>query len=188
MSTLALTIDRAMGNIGQTARGVLRETLGAFENLWLTDEERVSAVATALATTAIVHHHRHVAKFLDAVRIWSLEAGDERVPPLPTGRPARAALVAEGATLVCGGTDALLDALARSRVPLEDRVVAELTLYTRLLERTDIHTVLDSFRAIGDALATPGFRAGSLVRVVICRRLPVARDADLAGLPTCGIA
>ncbi|HLY54220.1 MAG TPA: hypothetical protein VKS60_01605 [Stellaceae bacterium] len=188
MSTLAVTIDRALNNIGQTARGVLRETVNAFDILPMSDEERLSAIATALAATAIIHHGRHVAKFLDAVRIWSLEAEGERAAPVPYPECAQAEQVSEAAELISTGTAALLDALDRDGVRLEDRVVAELALYTQLLGRSDLHTVLQTFGAVADAVASPGFRAGYLVRVEVCAWTPVGRDADLAAVPTLGIA
>jgi hypothetical protein len=188
MSSMALTIDRAMSNIGQAARGVLRETLYAFDMLELSDEERVSAIATALAATAINHHGRHVSKFLDAVRIWALETGGGRMIPQPHPEFAQAEQVSEAAELVCAGTDALLEALDRTGVPLQDRAVAELTLYTRLLERADLHTILQTVGAATDAVAAPGFRAGYLVHVVLSAPAPVDRDIDLRTVAVRGMA
>lgn len=188
MSTLALTIDRALHNIGRTARGVLRETAGAFDFLPMTDEERLSAIATALAATAIIHHGRHVARFLDAVRIWSLESRGDRASPLADAEPARAEIVSEGAELICSGAEALLEALDRAGIPLEDRVVAELALFTRLLERLDLHSVLRTFGLVADALAAPGFQAGNLIRVEVCAPVWADRHADLATLPVVGTA
>ena len=99
MSTLALTIDRTLHNIGQTARGVLRETVSAFDMMPMSDEERLSAIATALAARAILHHGKHIARFLDAVRIWALEAGGERFAPIADPESARAEAVGEGANV-----------------------------------------------------------------------------------------
>jgi hypothetical protein len=188
MGSLSLTIDRAMNNIGKTARGVLRDAVMAFDCLAISDEERVSAIATALASAAVVHHHRHSARFLDAVRIWALESKASRSMPLASCNPPSAALVAEGAEIIAGGTEALLAALTTAKVPVEDRAVAELTLYTRLLEHVEAPLVLAVFTAIADAVALPGFRVGQLVHVMVPDRRPVPRDADLATLATRGTA
>jgi hypothetical protein len=188
MSTMALTIDRTLSNIGQTARGVLRQTVSAFDCLALSDEERVSALATALATCAVLHHRQHIPEFLAAVRIWALETDDGRAAPLASPDPALPELVSEAAELVASGAQALLAALDRGQIPVQDRAVAELTLYTRLLERVDVHLVLEIFGRAEKAVASPGFRAGQLVHVAVFDPLPLGRDADLATVAARGIA
>jgi hypothetical protein len=188
MGSLALTIDQTMSSIGGTARGVLTETLREFELMTISDEERVSAIATALAATAIIHHRRHVGRFLDAVRVWALETGGAQSGIEPDEQFPRAELVAEAADLVCSGMETLLDELEKTGAAVQDRAVAELTLYTRLFERMDIHTALQALGAVVTAVATPGFRAGDLVHVPLMQPLPVRRDADLTTLPTRGLA
>ena len=189
MSTLAATIDRTLSNIGHSARGVLRETVSAFDGLALSDEERMSALATALASTAILHHREHVPKFLDAARIWALEYSDgSGGPAMASPNPALPEMVSEAAELVSEGLEALLTALDHARVPVQDRAVAELTLYTRLLERVEAHLVLEIFGAVSVAMGRPGFRAGNLVHVGIHDPVPLDGRVDLTTLPTRGIA
>jgi hypothetical protein len=82
----------------------------------------------------------------------------------------------------------LLEALDRFRVSPHDRTVAELTLYAQLFGQADIHTMLETFRAVFGALATPGFRPGDRVFVPLSPYLPVGRALDLASAAARGIA
>src|SRR6185312_12287936 len=52
MSTLAQTISRALQSVGPAAEDRMRDILAEFDNLNLSGEERLAAVATTIAATA----------------------------------------------------------------------------------------------------------------------------------------
>src|SRR5215469_11924965 len=81
MSSLAETIDTALAAVGRETEDQLRDVSADFEALKLADEERVSALATAIATIAVQYHKRHVSAYLEAVRTWSIEIAELLQPP-----------------------------------------------------------------------------------------------------------
>lgn len=189
MGSLGQTIDRTLSNIGRTPRDVLLETLASFENFGLPDEERVAAIATAVAASAVSYHGRHTAKFLDAVQVWALEAADCGSPPVPRISYApEPSTIMEAGEILLSGLDSLLDALKGAEVPLQDRVVSELALYTRLLGQHDVNTILLVVGAVGEAIADPDFTAGTIVTVALRDPAPFDRTADLSTIQTRGVA
>src|SRR6476620_1707055 len=83
MSSLAETISIALQAVGPATGDRLRDIIVDFDGLNLIEEERLAAVATAIAATACTHHARHKAVYLDAVRTWSLEIAAELRPAPP---------------------------------------------------------------------------------------------------------
>jgi hypothetical protein len=188
MSSLVQTIDETLGAIGREPRDMLMETLGAFDLLRLPDEARVSAIATALTTTASTHHAGHIEKFLDAVQIWALEAVSHENPSLPkVGPDASPRLVLKAAATLTAGLDNLLDALNRAAVSLQDRVVAELTLFTRLLAAHDVRTILLTVGSASCALGSKSV-AGKPVMISLRESSPANNFVDLALIPAQGQA
>src|SRR5216683_907973 len=110
MSSLVETINSALAAVGPTTEGRLRDLLAEFGELNLGDEDRLSALATAIAAAAATHHLRHKGTYLDAVKTWALEiAGQLEPAPLrlavaPGGGP-----VEEGAEILISGLDSLTD-------------------------------------------------------------------------------
>lgn len=189
MSSLSRTIHEGLTNIGHGPRDLLLETLADFETLGLGDEERVSALATVITASAASHHQRHVRRFLDAVQVWALETAADHAAGLPRiGAEPEPSAAARGAELLILGLAELIEALDVGCVPVQDRVVAELTLYTRLLGVHDAHTILLVLGAVAAALADPEYRPGQLLLVSLRDPLPAPRTADLAALPTQGVA
>jgi len=80
MSTLAETISEAMIRLGPAVQDSLREITAELYGLNLGEEDRLAALATALATVASTHHSRHKPVYLEAVRAWSLEISVELAP------------------------------------------------------------------------------------------------------------
>ena len=200
MGSLVDTIERGLANIGRESFSILIQTLDAFDELCLPDQARVSAIATALLDTAGRHHSRHSMAFLAAVRTWALESPKcERPsaggPEIELGTADEA--IGAAASVLSSGADALLLALQLNGTPLEDRVVAELTLFTRLLSSHDLRTIVLLLAAVEQAVAADlgCRRRGGLPsrgRLVLSVRLQPAtqvdREVDLSTAPVWGVA
>jgi hypothetical protein len=183
------TINQTLHNIGFGAGRVLLDTIESFESMELTDQERVSAIASAIAGCALAYHGSRIAGYLDAIRASALEIALAILPAAPTttGAPALGR-IAEGAELLSGGLEQLLDALSNAAIGLEDRVVAEIALYARLLGRHDPNTVLNALRGVDDALNHPDFTEGDLIAVLPIDAGPIDPTMPLDGMPILGIA
>jgi hypothetical protein len=188
MGSLLETIDRTLTNIGREPRDLLIETIDAFSTLELSDEEQVCAIASALASCALSSHRRHVAKYLEAVRVWALELAGEVSPAPPKLRaqpvPRR---VAAAADLLGDGAEQLIEAMRDAGIGLQDRLVAELTLFTRLLGRQDANTINIVVQCIGDAISVAEFRAGDIISVPL-RDMPTDRFVSLEDMVPRGTA
>src|SRR5215472_310668 len=137
MSSLAETINTALRAVGPATEDRLRDIVADFDGLNLTDEERVAAVATAIAATACSHHQRHKAVYLDAVRTWSLEIAAEAKPgPLRLRFAADIERIAEAADILTCGIDSLIELMTAMETRTQDRLVTELALVSRLLGQT----------------------------------------------------
>ncbi len=189
MSSLARTIDRTLAAIGHGPREFLLETLAGFARLGLEDEERASAIAMAVASSAVSHYTFQRREFVEAVAIWALDAAAVMSAPVPriAGEP-NEDRVMEGADLLIGGIVELQRALLLNAASMSDRLAAELTLYTRLLAAHDPHTVLSVLSGVTEALSTGSYRAGDLIQISLRDPLPVDRTADLADMPMQGRA
>ncbi|HWK45858.1 MAG TPA: hypothetical protein VNT30_14145 [Stellaceae bacterium] len=189
MTSLAETIDRTLANIGNDPRDLLLDTLDGFEALGLPDEERLSAIATAIGTSAVTNHARHIRVYLDAIQVWALEVAVGRSPPparLNTvANPARSAL---GAEVLITGADTLLDSLRSQNVNLQDRLVTELALYTRLIGQHDANCILLTLRSVADAIHRPDFFPGTHISVLLRDTRMLTREQSLADMPVRGTA
>ncbi len=166
MSSLVETIDRTLTNIGREPRDLLIDTISSFDNLELSDEEQICAIASALAACAVSSHRRHVGKYLEAVRVWALELSAAILPPPPRLRSLPVARrAADGTDLLIDGAEQLLEILRDSGIGLQDRLVAELTLFTRLLGRHDANTINIVVQSVGDAAGMSAFRSGDVIAI-----------------------
>lgn len=166
MSSLAETISSALRSIGPASEDRMRDTLADFDNLNLSGEERLAAVATTIAATAFTHHRRHKMVYLDAVRTWSLEISAELSPtPLRLRLKADAERIAEGADILVSGIDALIELMASGGVKTQDRLVTELAVVTRLLGQYDALTIHMTLSAVDRALSLDRFEPGTIVLV-----------------------
>src|ERR1700723_2018027 len=101
MSTLAETISEAMIRLGPAVQDNLRDIIAELYGLNLGEEDRLAALATALATVASTYHSRHKPVYLEAVRAWSLEISVELAPPpLRLARFAGKGPIEEGAEIL----------------------------------------------------------------------------------------
>ncbi|GEM_PF-2427218 len=166
MTTLAETIDTALAAVGRETEDQLRDVSEEFEALELADEERVSALATAIAAIATQYHKRHVSAYLEAVRAWALEIA-EMLQPRPTELRyiANAATIEAAARNLCSGLDTVIDRMRAENVDVRDRLITELALVTRFLGRHDPNTITIAIMAVNRALADPQYTRGAVVRV-----------------------
>jgi hypothetical protein len=190
MSTLAETIGEAMVRLGPLAQDRLREIFAELGSLNLGEEDRLSVVATALAAVAAIHHARHKPIYLEAVRTWSLEISVELAPPpVRLARLSAGGPIEEGAEIIIGGLDGLLEGLSQGAVGIQDRLVLELALFAQLLGRHDANAVYLTLRAVADALGDEDYRPGRPVRVPLDEMVvPLGRDACLATVAARGVA
>lgn len=166
MTSLAETIDTALAAVGRETEDQLRDVSSDFEGLKLADEERVSALATAIAAIAIQYHKRHIQAYLEAVRTWSLEIAEilqpapaelRYIPDTPT--------IETAARKLCAGLDGVIDRMRQGGVDVRDRLITELALVTRFLGQHDANTITIAVMAVNRALADPQYHRGAVVRV-----------------------
>lgn len=166
MGSLAETINSALQAVGQAAEDRLRDVIADFDGANLTDEERLAAVATAIAANAVAHHGRHKSVYLDAVRTWALEIAAELQPrPMRLRRPVRVDNVEEGAEVLISGLDSLIEMMVGQDTRTQDRLVTELALIARLLGENDVNTIHLAMLAVSRALDSEGYKPGELVTV-----------------------
>jgi hypothetical protein len=71
---------------------------------------------------------------------------------------------------------------------MEDRIIAEIALYARLLGRHDPNTVQTVLRGIDDALQHPDFVEGDLVAVSLADPTRIDAAMPLEQMPILGVA
>jgi hypothetical protein len=190
MSSLAETINSALRSVGPATGDRIRDIVADFDNLNLSGEERLAAVATTIAATAYNHHQRHATVYLDAVRTWSLEISAELDPtPLRLRVLPDVDRIADGAEILVNGIDSLIELMAASAVKTQDRLITELAIVARLLGQNDARTVHMALSAVDRALAAREFEPGTVITIPL-RELNyvISREADLALLEPRGYA
>jgi hypothetical protein len=190
MSTLAETINNALAAIGPSTEGRLRDIIAEFGGLNLSEEERISVLATVIAAAAATHHVRHKNVYLEAVRTWALEISAElQPPPVRLSNHASTGPVEEGAEILIGGLDSLIEAMTSAGVGIQDRLVTELALVARLLGEHDVNTVHFTLMAVAQVLADDAYRAGDQVLVPLREAIrPLSREESLETLQPRGVA
>jgi hypothetical protein len=190
MSSLADTISAALAAVGPATETRLRELLAEFGELGLGDEDRLSALATTIAAAASTHHHRHKPVYLDAVKTWALEIAGALEPApsrLVVGRDRGP--VEEGAELLIGGIDQLIDAMTEAGVKVQDRLATELAVVARLLGQHDANAIHMTLMTVGSSLADPAYRPGELVMVPLRETArPLSGKERLEALVPRGVA
>ena len=190
MSSLAQTINNALLAAGPATEDRLHDVIMDFDGMNLSGEERLAAVATAIAAVAWTHHKKHRHVYLDAVKTWALEIASELQPaPLRLRRPADAIQVEEAADILISGIDQLIDLMSENAIRTQDRLVTELAVVARLLGQNDANTVHLTLREVTRLLDDPGFRAGEVLNLPLREfAFPIARDAKLEMLAARGCA
>ncbi|HEY0523930.1 MAG TPA: hypothetical protein VGD08_11100 [Stellaceae bacterium] len=190
MSSLAETINIALQAVGPATEDRLRDVIADFNGMNLSGEERLAAMATAVAATAATHHRRHKEVYLDAVKTWSLEiAAELQPPPLRLRRPADTDAVGEAAELLAAGIDSLIEMMMQRSIRTQDRLVTELALVARLLGQHDANTIHQTLHAIASALASEVYMPGEIVMVPLRDAAkPLSRESVLESLAPRGCA
>src|SRR6185437_4347591 len=154
MTTLAETISGALMAVGPETEDRLRDIVAELGALNLTEEDRLSALATAIAAAAWIHHGRHKAVYLDAVRTWSLEISvDLEPPPVRLVNFCTDTPIEEAAELLIAGLEDLIDTMTSACVGVQDRLITELPLFAQLLGQYDANSIHQTFNAIATACA-----------------------------------
>jgi hypothetical protein len=190
MSSLAETISSALRAVGPATEDRLRDIVADFDGLNLTDEERLSAVASTVAAAAATHHKRHKPVYIDAVRTWSLEIAQELKPsPLRLRFSADLERIADAADILISGIDSLIELMTAMGARTQDRLVTELALVSRLLGQVDASTIHLTLSVVDRAINAASYRPGSVVMVPLreTTRL-ISREADLEQLQPRGCA
>ena len=190
MATLTETITSALQAVGRATASHLREVVAEFDDINLSGEERLAAIATALGALAWNHHRRHRHVYLDAVKTWALEiAGELQPDPLRLRAPADQHRIAESAEVLIAGVDALIEMMNAGAVRMQDRLVTELAIVARLLGEHDANTIHLVMRSVAEALDRHGFDPGEVIVVPLREAaLPISRDAALETLAPRGCA
>jgi hypothetical protein len=189
MSSLAETINTALAAVGPATESRLRDILVDFGDLNLGDEDRLSAIATVIATTASTHHVRHKGVYLEAVKTWSLEIADQLEPSPPRLAGFAGGPVEEGAEILISGIDALIESMTQAGVRIQDRLVTELAVVARLLGQHDANTIHFTLMTVMHSLGDPDYRPGEVVFVPLRETvMPLSREVRLEALQPRGVA
>jgi hypothetical protein len=190
MSSLSETIGEALARLGPATAERLNDIVGELGSLNLGEEDRLSVLATALAAVAQIYHGRHKPVYLEAVRSWSLEISVGLAPaPVRLSALSDEGTIEEGAEILIAGLDGMLDSLAQGAVRLQDRLVLELALFSRLLGQHDANTVHLTLMTVADALGEEDFHPGDAVMVPLGETaVPLDRDTCLATVAARGVA
>jgi hypothetical protein len=190
MHSLAETIKRALTAAGPATADRVRGLIAEFECVSLSDEERLTAIASAIAAIACTQHRRHKPVYLDAVKTWSLEIAAEQHPaPLRLRQRVEVERVEDAADLLTTGVDTLVESMATLPIRTQDRVVTELSIMARLLGQYDAYTVRLALTAVEAAVLAEDFVPGDIVAIPVRDAvLPLGREADLENLAPRGFA
>jgi len=189
LRALVETINQTLRKLGAGPGRVLIETIDTFEGLQLTDQERLSALASSIAHSALAYHATRVESYLDAIRTSAMAIALEILPPPPSVEAfPTLGHIAEGADLLTAGLSDLLEALFVEAIGMEDRVITEVALYARLLGRHDPNAIETVLRGIDDALQQPDFSEGDLVSIPLGEPMRIDLTMPLKDMPILGIA
>jgi hypothetical protein len=175
----AETIQQAMARAGRLAQGDLAATLNAFERLALSRQERLAAIASAIAATLKKRHTEDGESFLKALRDLTRPAighfGDSEEGELFLTR------VVEGLRVIDKGLDRLVERLVAAGLSQETAAVVETVLLARLLAAHRPLLISLAVEAAEHAADREDFRAGDIVPLGATRRTP-----PIAGLAAAG--
>jgi len=190
MIELPQLLVEALSAIGADIEARMGDLISDFVAIPLSEEDRLSALAGAVATIATTRYLRRRSIFIAALRSWALEISIALAPParrivFDDGRgPAE-----EAQDGLLNGVDAILRAMLDGGSAKHHRLVTELAVMARLLgcyDATSIHLVLT---AASRACEDPRWRSGGAVPVSLREGgLPLMRDACLAALAPRGTA
>lgn len=190
MFALAETISGALAAVDPGAEERVRSLIAEFDSVYLSDEEKLAAVASSLAATAWTHHLRYRRVYVEAVKTWALElSGRGPVVTLSPHREIDVERVLDAADVLTNGTDALIDWMGTLPVRMQDRLITELVVMARLLGRYDALTIHMAILAVDQAVGADDFMPGELITVPVGDVFaPIGREADLERMVPLGFA
>lgn len=152
-----------------------------FSAVPLIEEERLSALASAIAVIAATRHLAHRNLFIEALRGLALELS----VALGTVRDLSHGLFENGPVddardILIGGLDGIVARIAEAERSPRRRVVTELVLIARLLGRYSANKVHLALAAAAHALDDPLWHRGDRVAVTLYDAVrPLARTTPL---------
>jgi hypothetical protein len=189
MVSLADTINTSMSRLDVDAADHFVDMLQDFCALDLEDEERLIAIASAIAYSAVTNHGKHVRVYLEAVKSWALEISAAQEPdPLRLHRLPRTRRIEDAMEILSDGVERLISLMAENAMPIQDRLVVELALLAQLCAQFDANTIHLSLMEIATMIDRGDFSAGDLVRVPVRDRQIPHRGYNLHELQPRGMA
>ena len=156
--------DDTAAETGGQVRREMAMTLATFEAIDLDGRERLSAVASVVAASAMKRHGAAPEQFL----MHLLELTRPGVPvdeielPPSRGEPNRAC-VAEGLAVLDSGLDSIAGILERSGAGSRQMSLVESVMLARLLGPHGTPAIRRALATVGRSIAEPGFEAGDVV-------------------------
>lgn len=190
MSDLPPLLTEALSAIGPETEARMGDLISDFAAVPLGEEDRMSALAGAVATIAMTRYQQHRPIFIAALRCWALELSIAVSPTPPQiGFERRRGPVAEAQDGLLSGLDSILRAMTDDGSAKHHRLVTELAVMAQLLGRYDAHSIHLVLTAASLACDDPRWRVGKMIPVLLSDggRL-LGRDEDLETLAPRGTA
>jgi hypothetical protein len=190
MIDLPPLLIEALSAIGPDTEARMGDLINDFAALPLSDEDRLSALAGAVATVATTRYLRHRSVFIAALRCWALEISIALSPAPPQyGFERRRGPVEEAQDGLLGDLDAILRAMNDNGLAKHHRLVTELAVIAQLLGRYDAHSIHLVLTAASLACEDPRWRSGYTVPVLLSDGSQLlTRDVCLESLAPRGTA
>jgi len=167
MTDLPPLVIEALRAIGPETEARMGDLIDDFLAFPLSEEDRLSALAGAVATIATTRYRHHRAIFIAALRSWALEISIALSPAPPIGFERRRGRVEEAQDGLLGGLDAILRAMLDTGFAKHHRLVTELAVMARLLCRCDVHSIHLVLTAASLACEDPHWSSGYTVPVLL---------------------
>lgn len=182
MINLPDVLTQVLAAIGPETETRMGELIHEFGTIPLSEEDRLSALAGAIATIAVTRYRKHRMTFIAALCGWSLEISNAMMPPpVPAGRLRPAGPINEAQDTLLGGIEAILHLMTDAGTDPHHCLVAELAVIARLLGQynaSSIHLVLT---AATHAIEDTAWHTGCVVPVCLLDATTLlGRDTNIA--------
>lgn len=190
MTDLPPPLIEALSAIGPETEARMGDLIRDFVAVPLSDEDRLSALAGAVATIATTRYPHHRAIFIAALRCWALEISIALSPVPPrSGFERYRGPVDEAQDVLLGGLDTILCAMMNNGAAKHHQLVTELAVMAQLLGRYDAHSIHLVLTAASLACEDPRWHSGYTVPVLLSDGAQLlSRDASLEALAPRGTA